>query len=127
MIEVLLADKPLPLLERELPTSQELSSLANLIRRGSMRERKKAMATIACLKGIPATIVAESLNVHYRTVRRDFNRYNTAGHAALLSHRKSRCSDLEGDKQLCSHYSIPHPLLTELIGLLGRWTTCIRF
>jgi transposase len=100
MIEVLLADKPLPLLERELPASQELSSLAKLIRMGSMRERKKAMTIIACLKGIPATIVAASLNVRCRTVRRDFNRFNTAGHAALLSRRKPRCSDLEGDKQL---------------------------
>jgi len=100
MIDILLADKPLSLLERELPASGELSSLANLVRTGRMRERKKAMSIIACLKGTPATIVAKALNVHCRTVRRDFNRYNTAGHAALLSRRKPRYSDLEGDKQL---------------------------
>jgi transposase len=52
MIQVLLADDPLPQLQREFPNAVDLSQLAHLIGSGRLRERKKAMTVVACLKRI---------------------------------------------------------------------------
>ena len=59
MIQVLLANDPLPQLQREFPNSIELSCLAHFISAGKLRERKKAMAVVASLKRIPVRVTAK--------------------------------------------------------------------
>ena len=100
MIQILLAENPLLVLEREFPNKAQLSALADLIRTGRPRERKKAIVVIACLRGIPAKMIADRLQINRRAVRRYFNIYSSGGTAALSSHRKPRYIDDEGQKRL---------------------------
>jgi transposase len=66
MIQVLLANDPLPHLQREFPNVGELSRLAHFISAGKLQERKKAMAVVASLKGIPVAVIAGCLQLHHR-------------------------------------------------------------
>jgi transposase len=100
IIKLLLSEKPLPFLERELPNVSGLSSLAHFLSSGRLTERKKAMTVISCLKGIRATIIASCLQVQRRAVTRYFKRYNDGGTEALFRSRKAKRKDDQEDKQL---------------------------
>lgn len=99
MIQVLLADDPLPQLLREFPNAVDLSQLAHLLSTGRLRERKKAMAVVASLKRIPVTVTAKCLQLHPRAVTRYFNRYGTGGTTELFRRRRAKSRDDEQDKQ----------------------------
>ncbi|MGC1687235.1 MAG: IS630 family transposase [Candidatus Acidiferrales bacterium] len=89
MIQVLLADDPLPQLQREFPNALELSRLSHFISAGRLRERKKAMAVVAALKRIPVMVSAKCLQIHPRAVTRYFNRYRTGGTTELFRPRRA--------------------------------------
>jgi len=107
MIQVLLANDPLPQLQREFPNSIELSCLAHFISAGKLRERKKAMAVVASLKRIPVRVTAKCLQIHQRAVIRYFNRYETGGTTELFRRRKAiGKKDDEQDRQFL--FSVLH-------------------
>jgi len=99
MIQVLLANDPLPQLQREFPNAIELSCLAHFISAGKLRERKKAMAVVASLRRIPVKVTAKCLQIDPRVVIRYFNRYGTGGTTELFRRRKAIIIDDEQDKQ----------------------------
>ena len=107
MIQVLLANDPLPQLQREFPNAIELSCLAHFISAAKLRERKKAMAVVASLKRIPARVTAKCLQIHPRAVIRYFNRYGTGGATELFRRRKATGKkDDEQDRQFL--FSVLH-------------------
>jgi transposase len=106
MIQLLLADDPLPQLLREFPTAVDLSKLAHLLSVGRLRERKKAMAVVASLKRIPVTVTAKCLQMRPRAVTRYFKRYGAGGTAELFRCRKAKSRDDEQDKQFL--FSVLH-------------------
>jgi transposase len=99
IMEVLLADDPLPQLQREFPSAAELPRLAHFISAGRLRERKKARAVVASLKRIPATVTANCLQINPRAVTRYFNRYTIAGTARLFYRSKVKVKDHEQDNR----------------------------
>jgi transposase len=99
IIQVLLADDPLPQLHREFPNAVELSRLAHFISAGRLRERKKAMAVVASLKRIPSMVTAKCLQIHPRAVTRYFNRYAAGGTAGLFYRPRAKGKNYEQDKQ----------------------------
>lgn len=106
LVQVLLADDPLPQLQREFPNAVDLVQLAHLLGAGSLRERKKAMAVVACLKRIPVMAIAKCLQLHPRAVTRYFNRYGTGGTTELFRRRRPKSKDDEGDKHFL--FSVLH-------------------
>ena len=100
MVRILLANKPLHVLEQEFPGNDQISGLAERIRAGRPWERRKAIAVIGCLKGVPTATIADCVNVKHRTVKRYFERFSSGGSTGLFPRRKPRCVDLEGDKRL---------------------------
>jgi transposase len=106
MIQVLLADDPLPQLQQEFPNAVDLSRLAHFISAGRLRERKKAMAVVAALKGIPPMVTAKCLQIHPRAVTRYFNRYGAGGTTELFRCRRAKSKDDEQDKQFL--FSVLH-------------------
>jgi transposase len=100
IIPLLLAQNPLQILEREFPNSAELSCLANLIKTGRPRERKKAIAVIASLKCIPPGIIADCLQLNRRAIGRYLDLYHKGGITKLFSRRKPKETNEEGDKHL---------------------------
>ena len=99
IIQVLLANDPLPQLQREFPNAIELSHLAHFISDGKLRERKKAMAVVASLKRIPVRVTAKCLQIYPRTVTRYFNRYVSGGMTELFRRRKVIGKNDEQDRQ----------------------------
>lgn len=100
MIQILLAANPLSVLEREFPNETQLSGLSELIRIGRSLECKKAIAVLACLKGIPRRMIADCLRLNRRTVGRYFNLYRSGGSAGLSSRSKRRHTNDDGDKRV---------------------------
>jgi transposase len=100
IIKLLLSDKPLSLLERELPNVSGLPNLAQFLNSSRLTERKKAMTVISYLKGIRATIIADCLQIQRRAVARYFKLYNSGGTEALFHRRKAKRKDDQEDKQL---------------------------
>jgi transposase len=107
MIQVLLADDPLPQLQREFPNAIELSRLSHFISTGRLPERKKAMAVVASLKRIPVMATAKCLQIRPRAVTRYFNRYGLGGTTELFRCRRAiGKKDDEQDRQFL--FSVLH-------------------
>jgi transposase len=100
MTTLLFSDNPLMVLERELPDAAELPTLNRFLGSSRLAERKKALAVISCLKGIPVSIIASCLQIQRRAVARYFKRYRKGETAALFLSRKAKRKDDEKDKQL---------------------------
>jgi hypothetical protein len=100
MTRLLFSDNPLLLLERELPGAAELPMLNRFLGSSRLAERKKALAVISCLKGIPASIIASCLQIQRRAAASYFKRYRQGGTAALFPSRKVKRKDDEKDKKL---------------------------
>ena len=83
MMEVLHSDVPLRVIEKEFP-SGAASSLVALIKGGRLRERKKALAVLGCMRGIRTAVIARCLQMSRRTVGRYFSCFASGGLNALL-------------------------------------------
>jgi hypothetical protein len=66
--EVFVADDSLRRITTDVPSPREPSGLVDRLRHGSLRDRKKAVAVLATLKGIRVRTVAACLNLSTRTV-----------------------------------------------------------
>jgi transposase len=68
----------------------ELNNLLEIVRNGTLLERKKAATILARKRGIPNTITAVILHASPRNTRRYFKVYREAGAAGLFSGRPPR-------------------------------------
>ena len=100
MVKLLFAENRLLHLERELPNAIELPELNRFLGSPRLAERKKALAIISCLRGMPVSTIANCLQIHRRTVARYFKRYRRGGTPALFLRRRLKRRDDEKDKQL---------------------------
>ena len=92
MMEVLHTDIPLRVIEKEFP-SGAASSLVGLIKGSRLRDRKKALAVLGCLRGIRIAVIARCLQMSRRTVGRYFSRFANGGLDALLPAKASKPKD----------------------------------
>jgi transposase len=84
LMEAMASDAARRVIEKEF--SDDLASgLVGIIKRGRSRERKKALAVLGCLRGMPIAVIAQCLHMSRRTVRCYFNRFGNDGLKALLS------------------------------------------
>jgi transposase len=96
MMEVLHSDVPLRVIEKEFPDGAAASNLEGLIRliKGDrLRDRKKALAVLGCLRGIRAAVIARCLQMSRRTVGRYFSRFANGGINALLPTKAAKPKD----------------------------------
>jgi transposase len=84
MMELLHSDGALRIVEKEFRADLP-SSLVGVIKRGRLRDRKKALAVIGRLRGIPKAVIARCLRMSHRTIGRYFTRFTNDGLTALVS------------------------------------------
>jgi transposase len=92
MMEVLHADDPGLLIEKEFP-SGPASSLSQFIKGGRLRERKKALAILGYLRGIRTATLASCLQMSRRTIRRYFDRFEHEGPNAFFAAKTTKKKD----------------------------------
>lgn len=101
MMEVLHSDVPLRVIEKDFP-SGTASRLAGFVKGGRFRERKKALAVLGCLRGIPTAVIARCLRMSRKTVGRYFSRFANGGLNALLPGKAKPKDDPEREQFLFS-------------------------
>jgi transposase len=99
MMEVLNGEAPLGIIEKEFP-SGVASGLAGLIKSGRLRERKKGLAVLGCLRGVRKAVIARCLQISRRTISRYCSRFENGGLDALLSAKTSKPKDDPERKEL---------------------------
>jgi transposase len=95
MRQVFVTDDPLSTITSDVPAATTPAGFAERLRRGCLRDRKKAMAVLARLKGIRVHTVATCLNLTPKTVVRYANTFAGGGVDALFRVRESRVRDEE--------------------------------
>jgi transposase len=93
IMRIFTMDDPVSTIGSEVPQARPIEAFAERLRRGSRRDRKKAMAVIARLKGIRLRIISESLNITAHTILRYFHAFREGGVEALFPKPKSRVND----------------------------------
>jgi transposase len=93
--EVFVADDPLSRITTDVPGASPPARFAERLRHGCLRDRKKAMAVLARLKGVRLHTVAESLDLTPNTVVRYTTTFSGGGIDALFRARRSRVHDEE--------------------------------
>ena len=98
MMEVLHSGAPLRVIEREFPRG-EASGLAEFIKGGRLRERKKALAVLGRMRGMRTAVIARCLQVSRWTVGRNFSRFVNYGLNILFPMKAAKPDDDPGRKQ----------------------------
>jgi len=93
MIEVLHSDKSFACIQKECPNDGDLTNFAGVIRHGRMKERKKALAILACLRGMRPSVIAKFLHIARKTVQRYYKIFEHGGSNALFAPRKTETND----------------------------------
>jgi len=83
MMEVLQSYDPSPVIKKDFP-SGPASSIARFLKGGGLRDRKKGLAILSCLKGIRIPVIARCLQISRRTIGRYFSRFEREGADAFL-------------------------------------------
>ena len=91
--QVLVAADPLMRIEREVPSVLDPDGFAEHLRRGSLRDRKKATAVLGRLRGIRLSTVARCLDLTPHSVIRYTKTFATGGVKALFHEKKSKIND----------------------------------
>jgi transposase len=91
--EIFVADDPPSAISADPAGTNIPIGLAQRVRNGCLRDRKKAMAVIARVKGIPVHTVTECRQITRNTVNRYTFRYISGGLAALFAPRPSKIND----------------------------------
>jgi transposase len=84
MMELLHSDAALRIVEKQF-RADLASSLVVVIKRGRLRDRKKALAVIGRLRGIRTAVIARCLQMSRRTIGRYLTRFANDGLDALVS------------------------------------------
>jgi len=93
--EVFVADDPLSRITTDVPAASTPAYFAERLRHGCLRDRKKAMAVLARLKGIRLHTIADCLNLTPNTVVRYTTTFAGGGVDALFRAIRSRVHDEE--------------------------------
>src|SRR5262249_24960423 len=93
------SDAPLRVIEREFPSGLA-SNLMGLIKGGRSRDRKKALAVLSSLKGIPTAVIARCLQMSRKTVARYSSCFASGGLHALLPAKAAKPKDGPEREQL---------------------------
>ena len=91
--DVLVSNDPQPRIVTDVPMAEPATGFAGHLRQGSLRDRKKAMAVLARLKGIPLHTVAKCLRLSPASIMRYVASYAEGGLQGLFPLRKSRIDD----------------------------------
>jgi hypothetical protein len=128
LFRFLQSDRPASLIEQEFAGRADLLPLADLLRLGRPRERKRALVILADLKGVPVSLIAECLQLSSQTVKDYCAVLASDGPAALISAKKR--SIRGGDGAECGPFlfSLLHspPSAYESTGPPGKWMTFIE-
>jgi hypothetical protein len=100
---------PLRVIGREFP-SGPASNLVGLITGGQLRERKKTLAVLGCLKGIRTAVIARCLQMSRRMVGRYFCRFASGGLNAVLPTKSPDASPRCPGRAVQDHSQRKHPL-----------------
>ncbi len=92
MMEVLHSGAALRVIEREFPRGGT-STLVRFIKGGRLRDRKKALAVLGCLRGIRRAVIARCLQMSRRTIGHYFSRFANDGLNALFPAKASKPKD----------------------------------
>ena len=84
---------PLTKIERDVPSVLDPDGFAEHLRRGSLRDRKKATAVLARLRGIRLSTVARCLDLTPHSVIRYTKTFAAGGVKALFREKKSKIKD----------------------------------
>jgi transposase len=93
--QVFVSDDPLSRITTDVPAASTPARFAERLRNGCLRDRKKAIAVLARLKGIRLHTVTESLDLTPHTVIRYTTTFAGGGVDALFRARQSRVHDEE--------------------------------
>jgi transposase len=96
-------------IEKEL-SGGAASSLVGFIKGGRLRERKKALAVLGCLRGLSKAVIARCLQMSRRTVGRYLSRFANGGINGLFHKKAAKAKDdPELEKLLFSLLHSPPP------------------
>jgi transposase len=93
--QLFVADDPISRIATDVPVASAPACFAERLRHGCLRDRKKAVAVLARLKGIRLHTVADSLDLTPSTVIRYTTTFASGGVDALFRARQSRVHDEE--------------------------------
>ncbi len=88
LLGFLQSDRPASRIEQEFADRADLLPLADLLRFGRPRERKRALVTLAALKGLGVSLIAECLQLSPQTVKGYCAAFASDGPAALIPAKK---------------------------------------
>jgi hypothetical protein len=91
--QIFVAADPLPMIECDVPPIRDAVGFAYHLQRGSLRDRKKATAVLARLKGIRLCTVARCLDLTPRSVIRYTSTFAAGGLKASFPEKKSKIND----------------------------------
>jgi transposase len=91
--ELFVADDPQPNKTTDIQRARPLAGFAEHLSDGCLSDRKKAIAVVARLRGIPLHTVAECLRLTPKTVLRYSAQYAASGVEELFCKRKSKIND----------------------------------
>jgi transposase len=88
LLGLLQSDNPAARIEQEFADRGDLLPVAELVKCGGLRERKRALAIFAGLKGLRVSLIAECLQLSRKTVKRCGAAFASDGPAALIATKK---------------------------------------
>jgi Homeodomain-like domain-containing protein len=102
LLGLLQSDNPVDLIKQQCEERGDLFSVAELIKNGRLRERKRALAIFACIKGLRRPVIAQCLQLSPKTVKRYCAAFASDGPGALLAAKK--CPLRGGDDAECGRF-----------------------
>jgi transposase len=88
LLGLLQSDNPAARIEQEFADRGDLRPVAELVKCGRLRERKRALAILAGLKGLRVSLIAECLQLSSETVKRCVAAFTSDGPAVLIGAKK---------------------------------------
>jgi|SRR5713226_2475604 len=102
LLGLLQSDNPVDLIKQQCGERGDLFPVAELIKNGRLRERKRALAIFACIKGLRRPVIAQCLQLSPKTVKRYCASFASDGPGALLAAKK--CPLRGGDDAECGRF-----------------------
>jgi len=91
--ETMVADDLEVRIVREVPSAVPASGFADRIKSGTLHDRKKAIAVLASLKGMPVCTIMRCLDLTFHTIKRYNESFANGGFHDLFRPRKSKIDD----------------------------------
>jgi transposase len=88
LLGLLQSDNLVARIQQEFADRSDLLPVAELVKSGRLRERKRALVVFAGLKGMRVSLIAECLQLSPKTVKRCSAAFTSDGSAALITRKK---------------------------------------